>query len=409
MVLGATFANAHAGAGAADVESIAGFTTGPGDRVVTVPDGTYAGGVVDTDRPETGGRYNGWLVVRAQNPGEVVVDLEGAALDVTKDASRIVFVGIRFVNGTVFVQGSDVTFWYTDHSFPADVWVEQAPDPGRPQRGYYRAPRAIDASGPDAERVSLYGVDVHDTGTALIASGSSDVLLSGTTIWNLSDGGDDPADVIHPDAIGLARGGSTRFRVRDSYVRGRVTVADAPGELEGGGPHEELRFQDSWFTESPSAGFIFTVRKPGEPRGISGERRRIRSWGHANGLDRVDHVDGERVEPGSVPEAVDVRDYDVTTDPPPPGLDDPSTRWRRAHPYESWPEVLFGVRAPTTTSPTTAEPSVPQGPEEDEDARWPAYVAVAAGVAVAAAVLVTAWPDRRRRRRDRREARVGRG
>src|SRR5262249_40592272 len=151
------------------------------------------------------------------------------------------------------------------------------------------------------------GVDVHDTGTGVTASRSTDVQLVGTKIWNLSDKGLDPNDVIHPDAIGMVGGDANGFTVDDSYIRGRVTVIDAPGDLEGGGPHEDLRFEHSWFTDSPSAGFIFTSRKPDPPYGVFGERVDVRSWGHKSG-DRVDYVDGEGVSANEDPSRISVDD-----------------------------------------------------------------------------------------------------
>ena len=46
-----------------------------GDQVVEVPDGTYTGGNVAAAHPETGGPLKGWLVLVAESPYGVVVDL----------------------------------------------------------------------------------------------------------------------------------------------------------------------------------------------------------------------------------------------------------------------------------------------------------------------------------------------
>jgi hypothetical protein len=50
----------------------------PGDQVIDVPDGTYRGGDVSAPHDATDGPYNGWLVLRAETKGGVVVDLADA-------------------------------------------------------------------------------------------------------------------------------------------------------------------------------------------------------------------------------------------------------------------------------------------------------------------------------------------
>ena len=101
--------------------SVVDYLAMPGDQAVTVPNGTYRGGTSTVDRPATNGPYKGWLVLVAQSQGGVVVDLSAAPLTLAANAGRVMFVGFRFVNGTVSVEGHDVAFWYTDHTFPAST------------------------------------------------------------------------------------------------------------------------------------------------------------------------------------------------------------------------------------------------------------------------------------------------
>ena len=113
----------------------------PGDRVVIVPNGNYRASSVNAPHPATKGPYKGWLVLKAQSPRGVVVDLSSGMFTLGESTSRVLFVGFKFVNGSIDVQGDRIAFWYTDHSFPANEWVRQAPNKSRPEQGTYRAPR----------------------------------------------------------------------------------------------------------------------------------------------------------------------------------------------------------------------------------------------------------------------------
>jgi hypothetical protein len=326
-------------AGGAGAGSIIDFIRLAGDRVVVVPNGTYTAGPVLAPHPATDGPLKGWLVLEAQSLHGVVVDLTGAKLELQAGTSRVLFVGFKFVNGSIEVKGQDLRFWYTDHSFPADVWAAQAPDRSRPELGYYRAPRAIYANSASTRGVRFLGSDIHDTGTGVTASNSTDLLLRGVRMWAFSDKGLDPNDVVHPDAIGAVAGRSTRLTVRDSSISGRVMLIDAPGtNLSAGGPHQNLLFVDSWFRSSPSAGFTFTSRKTTTPRGIFGTRLRVRSWGHKSGWDRIEIVDGKGyyLPRYNVTPRIRVADQWVARAAPAPGTPSPAGRWRAEHPYESW-------------------------------------------------------------------------
>ncbi|MCU1429544.1 MAG: hypothetical protein JWL83_3544 [Actinomycetia bacterium] len=327
---------------APSASSIVDYIRKPGDQVVIVPNGVYSGGNVEAPHQQTGGRDRGWLVLQAQSQGGVTVDLAGAELNLGPNTSRVLFVGFKFINGSVRAYGHDIAFWYTDHTFPADVWSAQAPNPANPERGYYRAPRTVYVDKTSSHRVSFYGADVHDTGTAFMISGSRDLLLQGVHIKNLSDKGLDPHDVVHPDAIAGVAGNTRRLTVRDSWVQGRIVLEDGGGAGgSDGGPHRDVLFANSWVSNSPSVGFIFSSNRQTQPRGIFGRRVDVYSWGHHARADRIETIDGRRADqPNSQPNRINVVDEHVVNAPPPASMTSPPAAWRAAHPYRSWPQFL---------------------------------------------------------------------
>jgi hypothetical protein len=303
-----------------------------GDQLVTVPNGTYQAGAVTAPHAATNGRYKGWLVLRAQSKLGVTVDLGGRALTLEGATSRVLFIGFRFVNGPIYVNGNNIAFWYTDHTYPADVWARQ----GRT----HSSADTVHAYAPSTSNVSFYGSDVHDTGDAFDVSKSENLRLQGVKIWNLSDMDMDPQDRIHEDAIDGVSGGSTGLTVRDSWIKGRIMMQDYPGH--DGAPHTGMRFENTWVSNSPSGGFTFTSTKPTAPRGLFGTRVNIRSWGHHNGLDRLDIIDGRHIpQPNTQPSRVNVVDSGITRSAPPAGMASPPDVWRGAHGYDSWAAELF--------------------------------------------------------------------
>jgi hypothetical protein len=313
-----------------------------GDQVVTVPDGRYRAGDVNAPHAATAGAYKGWLVLRAQSMHGVVVDLRGAELELGERTTRVAFVGFKFVNGSIRIKGQDLAFWYTDHTFPAREWVDQAADERHPERGYYRAPRTIYADEGTVRRVNFYGTDVHDTGTAMLVSRSKQLQLRGVHMWDLSDDGLDPQDVVHPDAIGGVAGQSEDLTVLDSWIQGRIMLIDANGSKTSGGPHRNLRFENVWVSHSPSGGFTFTSRKPAAPWGIFGTRTNIRSWGHNNGLDRLEIIDGRQIRDANTqPSRVNVVDRGIVKSAPAANEPSPAAVWRTSNPYGDWADVLF--------------------------------------------------------------------
>jgi hypothetical protein len=335
--------------------NIADYLRRPGDQVVVVPDGTYHAAKVHAPHDRTNGRYRGWLVLQAQRRNGVVVDLEGSELRLDAATSRILFVGFRFVNGSITIDGHDIAFWYTDHSFPARTWAKQGPS-GAPERGYYHSPDAVHAYAKTTRDVAFYGSDIHDTGDAVDISNSTRTTLAGVSIFRLSDQGVDPHDIVHPDAIDGVSGNSSGLTVRNSWLQGRVVLEDDGAGGGRGGRHRNVLFENDWVSNSPSAGFIFTAKKQGQPRGIFGKRVDVRSWGHNNGHDRIDIVDGRSsYTSNESPNRIDVVDSGIVKQPPGPGATSPAAKWRAAHAYASWP-AFFDFPAPSSGStPIVAE------------------------------------------------------
>ena len=72
------------------------------------------------------GPLKGWLVLVAETPHGVVVDLSSGMLNLYPTTSRIMFVGFKFINGMVKITGADnIRFWYTEHTFPVAEWYRQ--------------------------------------------------------------------------------------------------------------------------------------------------------------------------------------------------------------------------------------------------------------------------------------------
>jgi hypothetical protein len=306
----------------------------PGDRVVVVPNGTYTAGKVTAPHAATSGKYKGWLVLKAQSKGGVVVNSGPASLELDSKTSRVLFVGFTFRNGPVTVSGPDIAFWYTDHSFPADVWHTQ-------QHEKYHSPDTLHVYSSSSVNDAFYGVDIHDTGDAIDVTSSVNLKLQGVKIWNLSDMGLDPSDKCHPDAIDAVGGRTKNLTVLDTWIKGRVMLIDANGAGTAGGPVQAAQFKDTWVSNSPSAGFTFTARKNAAPWGVFGTRTNVRSWGHNNGKDRIDIVDGRQYYTGNTkPSRVNVVDNGIIKSAPSDLSQNPADLWRLQHPYDNWMEAI---------------------------------------------------------------------
>jgi len=309
------------------------YLTLPGDRLVVVPDGTYTAGSVIAPHAATTGECDGWLVLVAETPGGVVVDLAGADLTLGSGTSRILFVGFAFRNGAVWSDAaSDIRFWYTDHTFPVEVWdAEPSPKIHRVPRTMY----AVDG----AARIGVYGADFHDIGDdGLLVRRATDVDVVGVHMWNVTEKNYDPDDLIHNDTIQVT-GGVTNLSVRHTRFRGaRPWVG-----TEKNGNVTNFEFADSWVEDSRNQGigFAASTKGDGTKLRVTGARTDVYTWGQP-GPHRVDFVDGAQVSPGSRPDRVDVTDTGVVTVAPPTGTPSPSDAWRATNPYASWRNYFFG-------------------------------------------------------------------
>ena len=195
-------ARAHAAS-----SSITEYISRAGDQVVTVPNGTYSGGTVTAPHAATSGPYKGWLVLVAQSRGGVVVDLTYDHLTLEAGTSRVLFVGFKFINGTVTVRADDVAFWYTEHTFPIEEWNRQYQAAGGNKNALLSMenplPKTIwigESSNRTVLRTQIVGSDIHDVGDdGVFVDHSQGAAIVGSRIWNVLEKSYDP--MINPWVI----------------------------------------------------------------------------------------------------------------------------------------------------------------------------------------------------------------
>src|SRR5262249_14662794 len=133
-----------------------------GDQTVIVPNGTYKGlGTATHSRGATSGPCKGWLVLKAQTQGGVTIDLSGSDTGLTLQSGRIMFIGFKFIKGSVHASASDVTFWYDDMSFFQTTHASNSPDArtAEMQSYGYSRPRVVY---PEAARTRVLGSELHN-------------------------------------------------------------------------------------------------------------------------------------------------------------------------------------------------------------------------------------------------------
>jgi hypothetical protein len=304
-----------------------------GDQVVVVPNGTYtASDVTNAHHDATSGRLKGWLVLKAQSPHGVIIDMSSEPLHLEKTASRILFVGFKFVNGPLYDDGTDIAFWYTDHSFSAYEWKAV-------QHKKYLFPHTLELYADTTLRAALYGSDVHDTGHALDLSNSTDTRIEGVHVYNIDDMGQDPNGTIHLDAIDAVSGRMNGLTVTQSWLQGFAIFEDSNGSRHrtAGGPCNDLTLENSWFSDSPAAGIQFVSNKGNDPRGIFGTMTDLHVWNMINGNYRFDIVDFTKHHvPNTRPARINLVEKAVVRSAPPKGAISPAAQWRLDHPYDGW-------------------------------------------------------------------------
>jgi hypothetical protein len=372
--------------------SITEYITRPGDQVVTVPDGTYSGGTVSAPHPATGGPYQGWLVLVAQSPHGVVVDMSQSPLVLDVGTSRVLFVGFTFVNGTMSVRGDDIAFWYTEHTFPIEEWNRQFQAAGGNAAGLQHMtnalPKAIwigdHTQGHTVTCTQILGADIHDVGDdGVYVDKSQGAAIVGTRIWNIDKKTYDPGynpwipslnALMHNDGVQVP-GAVQDLTMADSYVGQTITVGGDNASASN------LQWHDLWIARADGVGMVLYSQ---DGYRVSGAMANIQAWSNGFGEQpydptwdqiRVDIVDGKQVTwPGSLqdPRLSVSTSGTVINQQAPSGvsmstgrmtdqtqaLDDvanPANVWRAAAPYDSWP-ALF-ARGSSTPSDGTADPA----------------------------------------------------
>lgn len=282
------------------LSSLAAYAQLPGNQVVVVPNGTYAGGgAVTTAHTNTSGVCKGWLVLKAAERGRAVIDLSRGGFTLNQPASRIAFVGFKFINGGVDVNTSHMIFYYTDHS--ANPSHSSAVLDG------------LYLNDDSADNIHLYGSDVRDACDGIDLSGASNVSLTGVVVKDMYDADGDGSS-CHADNLDDVQGKLDRLSVNQSWIKGRIEVEARKGNVS-------LAFSNSWVSNSRGAGMALFE----DGYNITGSLTNVRFFDN-NGSDLIG---GSNLSQSGVVFAS------------PGTATDPATNWRSSNPYESWQNVLY--------------------------------------------------------------------
>jgi hypothetical protein len=219
----------------------------PGDLWYQVPNGTYtAGQLSDAVHPATGGRYGGWVVLVAETPGSVIVDMSppgdnlGGGLTANGDliidsaSQRIMFVGFKFIDGTLTIDAPKIRGYYTDHQFSVASWTGEPgfniSNPFSSSNYHHWGNRAI-LTQSHSIGFDLIGSDLHNSSTAYYPqAGARTHNIIGCDFYNISNGnyyGDSGGDHgTHPDCGGLVGGNYDGLTITDCHLH--------PGKANGG-------------------------------------------------------------------------------------------------------------------------------------------------------------------------------
>jgi hypothetical protein len=351
----------------------------PGDQIVRLRPGTYTAGDFTKTRPATTGPLKGWLVLVAEEPGSVVLDLappdaflpsavrglyNGNGRLVLRGAQRLVLGDVKCINGQwrIMGDGADIATWYVSHEFPSEQWFTYGADPAHPQVGnYYPGPRTFDQL--KGRNVTLAGSTFGKTGTALSAGGSRSLTIQGSTFHGPYTDRDaqgrslDPDDVCHPDCFAAYSGHTDNLALLDSSLKGRWGAWDGRMNWDShewyvGGP-VHVRYERVWNDCSQhNQGFTFAqFNANAAPNyGVQGTMKDIRCWASSANtapLYRIDYLtDGPSAyhtdRPPTVnkqPTRINVTEQNVVYGSAPSGgltsPQNPATLWRAAWPIES--------------------------------------------------------------------------
>jgi hypothetical protein len=358
--------------------SIIPYTQMAGDQTVTVPNGIYSAGNVNTAHAATAGVNKGWLVLKAASQGGVTVDqtppasgLSGTLPDSAAqngrmrfeaNASRILFVGFKFTNGLMDLitknSTNNIGFWYCTFEFTPARWISYSPA-GNPV-GYYPAPRTIGnfwiTDGWFA------GCTFLETGTALACGETTRLTVQGCDFQGpFHDGG--YGDIVHPNCFSSYLG-NRDIKILDTTLRGRCNFADNNGTSStNGAPCTGIEIKRVINIHSVTP-HQFIANKPAAPRGVSGVMENCYMWNPSNASQRsrVDIV--SNVQDGVPPynqtptrvNVVDTNNVNYQTAfpgyPGSMGVTEYMAVWRAANPYASY-ATYFGWATPAPSAPGT--------------------------------------------------------
>ena len=322
-----------------------------GDRVVVVPDGVYRAGVVTAPHGATNGPYGGWLILVAQHPGQVVVDMlndpdpyynNEHSLRMQAGTSRVMFVGISFRNGVIRNYGNPIRFWYCDHQDADYQYLTEGRTAPRMFQSYW-----------GADNLEIYGDDFHNgvASPLVFGSGRSNVTIRHPHLRHRTT----VPGPGRPDAArrvdGSPPGSHQNLRVLDSYLEGYYSLWGTDS-----GNVSDVTWQNIWYGYGNASPFILQAvpgrrivratrmngRSLARKRGSHSEARIRTSMSTAfttTARTRINIATGSIWWTQTFATATrrgDRRSWYRETSPANPAL-----VWRAAHSYDSW-SAYFG-------------------------------------------------------------------
>lgn len=326
-----------------------------GDQVIEIPDGTYKGSAstgLTANHAATNGPCKGWLVLKAKNPGKVIVDLTNTDSDVygmeVDNASRIMFVGIKFIKGSISISGSDVIFWYTDHSFfqttvPSDGATAREAEAAK--YGYVK-PRLIYF---DLKNSKVLGSDFHNTCTSFILRDNiANPEFGGLRTYDngptMNDG--NLSKQCHADAIASENSSQPGIYIHDSNTENRIQV-------QSGNSSASLRIENTWLHGSDGMGISVTSSYSGAVtlnntyawnNSSNGDYNFVGTGAKSLNLTNLHLTSASSddnpksktlfgVVPSGASSTNDASSRQASTNP--------ALVWRAAHPYDTWVNYLY--------------------------------------------------------------------
>lgn len=290
--------------------SLAEYARQGGDQVITIPNGTYGGGgTVSTAHAATSGPCKGWLVLKAQTEGGVTINLNSSALVFNSPASRVAFVGIKFIGDGLEINSTDFFFYRTQHEASGDHSSTDSH-----LKDFYLNATSVN-------RIQIFGSLITDACDGLALTGSSNVSVTGSIIRDMYDtDGSGPCHTDHVENFGRL----TNWHVTDSWIRGRV-------ELETG-PVTGMVWNNVWVSNSVGVG----IAMPGDTTGSFTDVRFFDN----NGQDVLGSEFGSVSRTRVFCEQA-ISGCTRAAAPSSPDTNNPGQQWRNAHGISEWENFLL--------------------------------------------------------------------